>query len=335
MSDLDAVKRQHRFIWRDDDRLASTGAAAAASASTGAAEGVMTARIAWEQRLAARFYDRLFKEYCLADLRFYKEGRIALRWRTEREVLQGRGQFSCGNLKCATTPATTTTTTTTTMPTTAAANSTTVTTHTRAGAPVGDAGSGRLYTWEVNFRYEEKGEVRNALVKLRLCGGCSDMLNYRKQSKRARSPDRLDEDAWHEMQSFNPARPRRHDSNQAVESRSSSSSSLSADHHSAKRRHRRRRSESDDSDLDDDAPLADTGQKSHRRRRKARLEHTDEEDKKEEGQDGETAAAAATDSPEESAASGADIWSKAPAVQQDDREEAAANIDSYFASVFH
>ena len=30
----------------------------------------------WEQRLVKRYYDRLYKEYCLADLRHYKKGQV-------------------------------------------------------------------------------------------------------------------------------------------------------------------------------------------------------------------------------------------------------------------
>jgi protein FRA10AC1 len=54
----------------------------------------------YEARLARKYYNRLFKEYCLADLSVYKTGRIGLRWRTEKEVINGKGHFTCGNLKC-------------------------------------------------------------------------------------------------------------------------------------------------------------------------------------------------------------------------------------------
>ena len=43
----------------------------------------------------------VFKEYCLADLSQYRDGRVGLRWRTEAEVKAGKGQFSCGNKRCA------------------------------------------------------------------------------------------------------------------------------------------------------------------------------------------------------------------------------------------
>ena len=46
----------------------------------------------WEARLAKRYYEKLFKEYALADLSKYKEGRIAMRWRNEKEVIKGKGK---------------------------------------------------------------------------------------------------------------------------------------------------------------------------------------------------------------------------------------------------
>jgi len=36
--------------------------------------------------MAVKYYDKLFKEYCIADMSHYKSGRIGLRWRTQSEV---------------------------------------------------------------------------------------------------------------------------------------------------------------------------------------------------------------------------------------------------------
>lgn len=52
-----------------------------------------------------------------------------MRWRTEAELVSGRGQFTCCEKRCSA----------------------------RDG----------LRTWEVNFAYMEQGEKKNALVKLR------------------------------------------------------------------------------------------------------------------------------------------------------------------------
>ncbi|KAL6474740.1 hypothetical protein MHYP_G00157800 [Metynnis hypsauchen] len=122
-SDLDVVRENHRFLWNDED------------------EEDMT----WEKELAKKYYDKLFKEYCIADLSRYKENKFGFRWRIENEVISGKGQFLCGNKRC-------------------------------------EKQEG-LKSWEVNFAYVEQGEKRNALVKLRLCPECSFKLNYHHKRK--------------------------------------------------------------------------------------------------------------------------------------------------------
>ena len=52
-----------------------------------------------------------------------------MRWRVEKEVVEGKGQFICGDKRCTQ----------------------------KEG----------LKSWEVNFGYIEHGEKKNALVKLR------------------------------------------------------------------------------------------------------------------------------------------------------------------------
>lgn len=133
-TDLDVIRENHQFLWNEEDVDS------------------------WEKQLAKRYYDKLFKEYCIADLSRYKENKvnilrfiqtcdllpiekfiseifidlfpfqIALRWRIDREVITSKGQFICGNKKC-------------------------------------DIRT-ELKSWEVNFAYMENGEKKNALVKL-------------------------------------------------------------------------------------------------------------------------------------------------------------------------
>ncbi|KAL7990473.1 hypothetical protein Chor_013903 [Crotalus horridus] len=94
-----------------------------------------------EKRLSKKYYDKLFKEYCIADLRKYKGNKVifrfwpkfGFRWRHEQEVVSGKGkfsfwQFSCGSKHC-------------------------------------DEKEG-LKSWEVNFGYVEHEQKKNALVKL-------------------------------------------------------------------------------------------------------------------------------------------------------------------------
>ncbi|CAI5531541.1 unnamed protein product, partial [Closterium sp. Naga37s-1] len=122
-TDLDVLRESYRFIRSEADD----------------AEGT------WEQRLAKRYYDKLFKEYCVADMSRYKENKIGLRWRTHAEVLQGKGQFVCGTKGC----------------------------DNREG----------LHSYEVNFAYHEAGQKKQALVKLRVCAKHAYQLNYRKEKE--------------------------------------------------------------------------------------------------------------------------------------------------------
>uniref|UniRef100_A0A023F7L7 Protein FRA10AC1 n=1 Tax=Triatoma infestans TaxID=30076 RepID=A0A023F7L7_TRIIF len=121
-TDIDVIRENHKFIWEDDEQPTT-----------------------WEERLARKYYDKLFKEFCIADLSRYKENMFAMRWQTENELITGKGQFICGNKIC----------------------------------PEKDD----LKTWEVNFGYIEHGEKKNALVKLRLCDSCSKKLNYKHKRK--------------------------------------------------------------------------------------------------------------------------------------------------------
>lgn len=118
-NDFTVLKENHKFLW-DSDKIQS-----------------------WEEKIAKRYYDKLFKEYCIADLSKYQSQKIALRWRIESEVRAGKGQFICGNKVC--------------------------------------SESELLSSWEVNFGYEEQGQKKSALVKVRLCPDCSIKLNMVKK----------------------------------------------------------------------------------------------------------------------------------------------------------
>ncbi|XP_048407244.2 protein FRA10AC1 [Stegostoma tigrinum] len=145
-TDLDVIKENHRFLWREDD------------------EADMT----WEKMLAKKYYDKLFKEYCIADLSRYKCSKFGFRWRVDKEVISGKGQFCCGNKHC-------------------------------------DEKEG-LKSWEVNFGYIEHGEKRNALVKLRLCPECSYKLNYHHRRKEVKAVKRRHREEEHHHD--NPAEKR-------------------------------------------------------------------------------------------------------------------------------
>lgn len=53
-TDYDVIRENHRFLWDDD------------------------VPDSWEQQLAKRYYDKLFKEYCICDLSRYKDNKVWL-----------------------------------------------------------------------------------------------------------------------------------------------------------------------------------------------------------------------------------------------------------------
>lgn len=121
--DFDVLKRNFQFI-RDDEADLERG------------------QHDWEVRLSVRYYRKLFREYALADLSRYREGKVGLRWRTANEVVAGKGQFVCGNKHC--------------------------------------DENGGLHSYELLFAYMEHGETKRCLVKVRVCEACARKLFYRK-----------------------------------------------------------------------------------------------------------------------------------------------------------
>jgi protein FRA10AC1 len=92
--------------------------------------------------MARRYYNQLYKEFAIIDLSRYKEGKYGLRWRTEREVLNTKGQKVCGSKHCEI--------------------------------------AEELNVYELPFKYVEDGEVKRELIKVCLCSACSAKLNYGK-----------------------------------------------------------------------------------------------------------------------------------------------------------
>lgn len=54
---MDIIKDNHQFLWNDEDEVPQT----------------------WEKKLAKRYYDKLFKEYCIGDLTKYKENKVSIK----------------------------------------------------------------------------------------------------------------------------------------------------------------------------------------------------------------------------------------------------------------
>jgi protein FRA10AC1 len=96
----------------------------------------------WGVRMAAKNYRQLFKEYAIVDLSRYVTGHVGMRWRVEKEVLSGKGQTTCGNKAC--------------------------------------SSAFELHSYEVPFKYEEHGERKHELVKVRVCLDCARKLFHDK-----------------------------------------------------------------------------------------------------------------------------------------------------------
>lgn len=107
----------------------------------------------WQDRMVQRYNDGLYKEHALADLS--RPERLGLRWRTRQEVLDGRGERTCGNKRC--------------------------------------LKSSTLVTIEVPFLYQEKGVNKKELVKLRLCDTCLPLVRPR-SSQKSEDHERVEHD---------------------------------------------------------------------------------------------------------------------------------------------
>jgi protein FRA10AC1 len=116
-SDVDALKEVHEFL-REDDGLGNRHGHD------------------WRDRMAKKYENKLFKDFVVLELSSNKT--LGIRWRTEAEVINGKGEFICSNKACA------------------AAQS--------------------LSTVELPFGYKEKGATKFALVKAVVCPDCLGKL---------------------------------------------------------------------------------------------------------------------------------------------------------------
>lgn len=115
------VLKEHRFLW---DTEPSTSA----------------------ELQAKQFSDKLVKDVAVCQLNRYRDGVVALRWRTQADVTSGKGMSVCGEIGC---------------------------------------DSVGLHSFEVPFAYEEQKSKKLALVKLRLCGTHAVQLSYQQVKQNA------------------------------------------------------------------------------------------------------------------------------------------------------
>ncbi|KII90149.1 hypothetical protein PLICRDRAFT_80776, partial [Plicaturopsis crispa FD-325 SS-3] len=167
----------------------------------------------WDHKLARKYYDSLYREFAVCDLKHYKSGNFSLRWRTEAEVLSGAGESTCANTRCPL--------------------------H-EPPSPQSGLKMPPLTTLELPFAYEEAGVARNALVKVVLCARCYDKLMWKRRKERS---EEVKEDGADERE-----KTRRHGKGRAEGRRHKSSvrEGIEVDgaypSESQERNHRRRRS---------------------------------------------------------------------------------------------
>ena len=94
----------------------------------------------WKIRMARRYYDRLYKEFAIFDVSRHREGLLGMRWRTEDEVISGKGQTLCGGKGCQV--------------------------------------NTDLRSYEMPFQYTQNGSAKCELVKVRACKGCFKKLSH-------------------------------------------------------------------------------------------------------------------------------------------------------------
>ncbi|CRG98472.1 conserved protein, unknown function [Plasmodium relictum] len=91
--------------------------------------------------LLQNYYNSICNKYVICDLTRYREAKIGLRWRTEEEIIKGKGHIICSSKKCNNTD---------------------------------------LKTYEFLFEYIEGGEKKETNVNVRACMDCAYKLHYRK-----------------------------------------------------------------------------------------------------------------------------------------------------------
>jgi len=132
ITEFEILKASHKFL-RDEDEKATS----------------------WDEQLATKYYTSLYREFAVCDLKHYKSGNFALRWRTEEEVLSGSGETTCGNTRCQR--------------------------HFASRYPGQDS---PLTTLELPFSYSEQGESKSALVKVALCEKCVKKLMWKRHKEK-------------------------------------------------------------------------------------------------------------------------------------------------------
>lgn len=130
---LDVLKKHHKFLRESDEEEEDEH------------RGKLNEKEKKGVQLAKKYYDKLYKEFALVNLAKFETGQIGCRWRSEKEVIAGKGETICGEVAC---------------------------------------GNRSDNVFEMNFGYVENGSKKNALVMVSVCKDCAFKLNYKKMLKK-------------------------------------------------------------------------------------------------------------------------------------------------------
>ncbi|KAF5339240.1 hypothetical protein D9758_013287 [Tetrapyrgos nigripes] len=166
-TEFELLKSSHKFLREDDED-----------------ENNLT----WEDKLASKYYSSLYREFAVCDLKHYKSGNFALRWRTEAEVLSGAGESSCGNTRCKHHQPHKTK-----SPNDEDLNHN----HGQRGESshphFRKTKNKPLITVELPFAYIEHGEPKSALVKVVLCEKCLAKLMWKRRKEKELALGKLEQ----------------------------------------------------------------------------------------------------------------------------------------------
>ncbi|KAF9048563.1 folate-sensitive fragile site protein Fra10Ac1-domain-containing protein [Panaeolus papilionaceus] len=149
ITEFEILKATHRFL-RDEDNPT----VAPDEQDVAKTVNPSSSSKSWNEQLAEKYYASLYREFALCDLKHYKSGNFALRWRSEDEVLSGAGETTCGNTRCEYH-------------------------HTSTAASWSPRQKPNLVSLELPFAYVEMGETKSALVKVVLCPKCVKKLMWK------------------------------------------------------------------------------------------------------------------------------------------------------------
>ncbi|TEB33325.1 hypothetical protein FA13DRAFT_1618123, partial [Coprinellus micaceus] len=141
ITEFEILKARHKFLREDGDEDETPSAGTSN----------------WDDQLAKKYYDSLYREFAICDLKHFKTGNFSLRWRTEDEVLGGTGETTCGNSRCE---------------------------FHHGSSQYRDVSPPPLTTLELPFGYDEHGERKSALVKVVLCPGCVRKLMWKRTKEK-------------------------------------------------------------------------------------------------------------------------------------------------------